>query len=96
MTVGEGRKIDKEAGKITITHGEIKNIAMPPMTRVFRVKEPSMLDPLKPGDKILFPANKVGGQYTVTSLEPAQSMLDILGAHICAGTWSNGIRGNVP
>ncbi len=72
MTDGEVRKIDKDAGKVTIKHAEIKSLDMPPMTMVFRVKEPAMLDRLQPGDKIKFVAEKIGGQYTVTGFEPAK------------------------
>jgi Cu/Ag efflux protein CusF len=31
-----------------------------------------MLDALKQGDKVEFRAEKVGGQFTVTKLEPAK------------------------
>lgn len=72
MTDGEVRKIDKDAGKVTIRHGEIKNLDMPAMTMVFRVKDPVMLDRLQPGDKIKFSAEKIGGQYTVVGFEPAK------------------------
>jgi len=71
MSQGEIRKIDKDAGKLTIKHGEIKNLDMPPMTMVFRVKEPAMLERLKPGDKIRFSADKIDGVYTVVEVEPA-------------------------
>ena len=37
----EVRKIDKDAGKITLKHGEIRNLDMPPMTMVFQVKDPA-------------------------------------------------------
>ena len=66
---GEVRKIDKEQNKITLKHGEIKNLDMPPMTMVFRVKEAALLDQVKEGDKIRFTADRVGGQFTVTSIE---------------------------
>ena len=69
MTDAEVRKVDKEQGKITLKHGEIKNLEMPPMTMVFRVKEPAMLDKVKEGDKVGFTADKIGGQYTVTGIE---------------------------
>lgn len=69
MTDGEVRKVDKDAKKITIKHGDLKNLGMPPMTMVFQVKDPAMLDQVKAGDKISFIADKVGGQLTVTSLE---------------------------
>jgi Cu(I)/Ag(I) efflux system periplasmic protein CusF len=72
MADGEIRKIDKDAGKITIRHGEIKSLDMPAMTMVFRVKDPAMLERIQPGDKIKFSAEKIGGQYTVTGFEPAK------------------------
>ena len=67
----EVRKVDKDAGKITLKHGEIKNLDMPPMTMVFQVKDKAVLDTVKQGDKVKFTAEKVNGAYTVTSLEPA-------------------------
>jgi len=69
MADAEVRKIDKEQGKITLKHGEIKNLDMPPMTMVFRVKDAAMLDQVKEGDKIRFTADKVGGQFTVTGID---------------------------
>lgn len=69
---GEVRKVDKDAKKITIRHGPIQTLDMPPMTMVFQVKDPAMLDQVKAGDKIRFSADKVGGAFTVTSLEPAK------------------------
>jgi len=69
MSAGEVRKIDKEAGKITIKHGPLLNLDMPPMTMVFRVKDPAMLDQVKPGDKINFVAEKANGALTVTQMQ---------------------------
>lgn len=66
---GEVRKIDKAAGKITIKHGEIKSLDMPPMTMVFRADPPSLLDKVQVGDKVSFQAAKVGGTYTVTAID---------------------------
>ena len=68
----EVRKVDKEARKITLKHGEIRNLDMPPMTMVFQVKDPAVLDKVKQGDKVKFTAEKVNGAYTVTSIEPAK------------------------
>ncbi len=67
-STGEITKLDKEAGKVTLKHGEIKNLDMPPMTMVFRVTEPKMLDNLAVGSRISFTAEKVNGQYTLTSV----------------------------
>lgn len=66
---GEVRKVDTDAGKITVRHGEIKNLDMPPMQMSFRVSDPAWLQAVQVGDKIRFTADKVNGQYTITSLE---------------------------
>jgi Cu(I)/Ag(I) efflux system periplasmic protein CusF len=71
MTSGEVKKIDKDAGKITIKHGPLTNLDMPAMTMVFRVKDPTMVDQINVGDKISFVAEKVNGALTVTKLQPA-------------------------
>ena len=65
---GEVRKIERAQGKITLRHGELKALDMPPMTMVFRVGNPAMLDNLAVGDKVKFDAAKVGGNYTVTAI----------------------------
>jgi Cu/Ag efflux protein CusF len=66
---GEVRKVDKEAGKVTIKHGPLANLDMPAMTMVFHVKDPAMLDQIKTGDKINFVADKIDGAYPVIRFE---------------------------
>lgn len=66
---GEVKKIDTDAGKITLKHGEIKNLDMPAMQMSFRVSDPSWLKTLQVGDKVRFSADKVNGQFTVTAIE---------------------------
>jgi len=72
MTSGVVKKVDKGAGKVTISHGPLENLGMPKMTMVFRVKDPAMLDRLKEGDEIRFVADKVDGAYTMMSFEAAK------------------------
>ena len=72
LAEGDVRKIDKGAGKITIKHGPIKSIDMPPMTMVFQVKDRALLDKVKEGDKIRFAAEEKSGDYFVTAIEPAK------------------------
>jgi Cu/Ag efflux protein CusF len=72
LAEGTVRKIDKSAGKLTIAHGPLESLGMPPMTMVFRAAEPGLLDQVKVGDKIRFAVERVGGALTVTSLEAAQ------------------------
>jgi Cu(I)/Ag(I) efflux system protein CusF len=69
MSDGEVRKIDMDAKKITLRHGPIANLGMPSMTMVFQVKDPAMLEQVKPGDKVRFSAEKSGGAYVVTKLQ---------------------------
>ena len=70
---GEVRRVDKDAQKITIRHGPLPGLDMPqPMTMVYRVKDPAMLDRVKPGDKVKFEAEKIGGAFTVTEIEPVK------------------------
>jgi len=72
MADGEVRKVDRDAQKITIRHGPLPHLDMPqPMTMVYRVKDPALLDKAKPGDKVKFEAEKIGGTFTVTKIEPA-------------------------
>lgn len=69
MNEGEIKKVDKDGGKLTIKHGELKNLGMPGMTMVFRTKDAGMLEQVKPGDKVRFVAEKVDGALTVTAIE---------------------------
>lgn len=66
---GEVIRIDQDAGKITLKHGEIKNLDIPAMQMAFRVKDPNWLKTLQVHDKVRFSADKVGGQFTVTAIE---------------------------
>ena len=69
---GEVRKVDKDAGKVTIKHGPLTTLGMPAMTMVFRAKDPAMLDKVKAGDSIRFKAEKIEGNFTVTEYQPVK------------------------
>ncbi|MDP1899143.1 MAG: copper-binding protein [Rubrivivax sp.] len=68
---GEVTKLDKAVGRVTLKHGEIKGLDMPPMTMTYRVKEPRLLDDLKAGDRVRFAVERIDGQYVVTALSKA-------------------------
>lgn len=68
---GEVTKIDPAQGKITLKHGPIKNLDMDSMTMVFRAGDPDMLKALKPGDRVIFEAERVNGQITITKMRKA-------------------------
>lgn len=72
MAEAEVRKVDKDAKKITLKHGPIKNLDMPGMTMVFQVRDAALLDKLAllaPGDKIMFTAEQLQGAFVVTGAE---------------------------
>ncbi|MFO1271241.1 MAG: copper-binding protein [Rubrivivax sp.] len=65
---GEVTKVDKPAARVTIRHGGIKNLDMPPMAMAFKAADPKQLEGLAAGDKVRFAAERVNGVYTVTTL----------------------------
>src|SRR5690606_19424424 len=64
---GEVRRIDAQAGKVTIKHGPIDALELPAMTLVYQVDQ-ALLTNLQPGDKIKFKARRVNGQYVVVEI----------------------------
>jgi Cu/Ag efflux protein CusF len=42
------------------------------MTMVFQVQDPTLLDKVKPGDKVKFRAEKAASGYVVTAIEVAR------------------------
>ena len=70
-TDAEVRKVDARTGKITLKHGEIKNLDMPPMTMVFTATDKALLAGVKAGDKVQFTADKdAAGEYLLTAIQP--------------------------
>ena len=72
MVDGEVRKVDIDNQKLTVKHGEIKNLQMPGMTLVVQVKDPAMLSQVKVGDRIQFAAEKSGGAIVITRMQPTR------------------------
>jgi len=69
VVTGEVRRVDNEAGKVTIRHEPLPNLDMPAMTMVFQVGDRALLDKVKVGDKVRFETQKICGQFTVTQIE---------------------------
>jgi Cu/Ag efflux protein CusF len=57
-------------GKITLRHGVIPDLDMPPMTMVFSVRDPAKLRGLQVGARVRFRATQLQGQYIVTDIKP--------------------------
>ncbi len=72
-TDAEIRRVDVTAAKLTLKHGEIKNLDMPPMTMVFSLKPGApgaeLLPQLKIGERILFQAEMAQGKTLVVGLK---------------------------
>ena len=71
LSEGEITRWDPRTLRLTLKHGEIKNLDMPPMTMVFRVADSSVVGDLKPGDKVRFRAEQISGAYHVQRIEKA-------------------------
>lgn len=64
--------VNRKTGEVTLKHADIAALAMPPMTMSFQVLDPAMLVGLKPGDRVRFSADWLGGVLTVIRLEAAK------------------------
>lgn len=69
LAAGEIRAIDKDAGQLTIDHGPLLNLDVPPAVRVFQVRDRSVLAQLEVGDAVLFLAENIAGQLTVIRIQ---------------------------
>lgn len=67
---GEIRKVDADTGKVTMKHGPIVgDLEMPGMTMVFQVKDKSLLDKLKAGDRVDATIAKENGAFFIQAAE---------------------------
>ncbi|CAN8139641.1 copper-binding protein [Thiomicrorhabdus sp. 6S2-11] len=52
--IAEVKRVQLHNGKITLKHGELDELDMPPMTMSFSADDPTMLEGLKRGDQVQF------------------------------------------
>lgn len=64
---GEVRRVDQEVGRITIKHSAIADLDLPAMTLVYHAQA-TLLQGIKPGDKIKFTAKRENDRYVVTKI----------------------------
>ena len=69
LSAGRVVNVDTDAGKIAIEHKPITHLYMESMTMIFRVKEPTMLIGLTPGDKIRFKVERDNEGFVITRIE---------------------------
>jgi len=52
--IAEVKRVQLHNGKITLKHGKLDELDMPPMTMSFSTDDPTMLEGLKRGDQVRF------------------------------------------
>ena len=65
---GEVKKVDADAGKVTLKHGAIDNLGMGAMTMTFSVKDKASLKNFREGQAVWAVFDTVDGQPTVVDL----------------------------
>ena len=68
----EVRRVDTNTGKVTLSHGPLKNLGMPGMTMGFPVANREQLKGIATGDRVTATIAKVNDDYVVTRLESSK------------------------
>ena len=71
LSEGEVLRWDARTSKVTLRHGPIANLGMPPMTMVFKVQNADQGNALQAGMKVRFKAEQLQGAYVLTHIAPA-------------------------
>jgi len=69
LTDAEVKKVDAASGKVTLKHGALDNVGMPPMTMAFKAKDAAMVKQVHEGDKVKVRVESVNGTLTIVKLE---------------------------
>jgi Cu(I)/Ag(I) efflux system protein CusF len=67
--------MDRTARTLTISHGPLYSLGMPPMTMGFQVDDPASLGTLNVGDKVKFHADARDGALVATQIERCRNEL---------------------
>jgi len=69
LTDAEVKKVDPETGMVTLKHGALENVGMPPMTMAFKAKDAAMVKQVHEGDKVKVRVESVNGMLTIVKME---------------------------
>jgi Cu/Ag efflux protein CusF len=69
LTDAEVKKVDPATGMVTLKHGALENVGMPPMTMAYKAKDAAMVKQVKEGDKVKVRVENVNGTPTIVKLE---------------------------
>jgi len=68
---GVVNSVNTQAGRVNITHDPVESLKWPKMKMNFKARDPAILEGLKPGSTVDFEITKVGKEYHVTKITPA-------------------------
>ncbi|WP_206997200.1 copper-binding protein [Trinickia mobilis] len=69
LSDAEVKKVDPATGMITLKHGALENVGMPPMTMAYKAKDASMVKQVHEGDKVKIRVENLNGTPTIVKLE---------------------------
>jgi Cu/Ag efflux protein CusF len=69
LAIGMVVSVDRVLNSVTISHGPLYNLRMPPMTMGFLVADPALLQGIEAGQKVKFHADTIGGTLVVMKIE---------------------------
>ncbi len=69
LTDAEVKNVDTATGMVTLKHGALENVGMPPMTMAFKAKDAAMAKQVHEGDKVKVRVENVNGTLTIVKME---------------------------
>lgn len=69
LTDAEVKKVDAATGMVTLKHGALENVGMPPMTMAYKAKDAAMVKQVHEGDKVKVRVENVNGTLTIVKME---------------------------
>jgi Cu(I)/Ag(I) efflux system periplasmic protein CusF len=64
--------VDGTAGYVTISHGALQSLGMPPMTMIFRAANAAQLQEIRAGDRVRFRVTSKDGELRAGEIEVAR------------------------
>jgi len=68
---GVVNSVNAEVGRVNITHDPVESLKWPKMKMNFKAHDAALLKDLKPGMTVDFEITKMGNEYHVTKITPA-------------------------
>jgi len=78
MLDGVVQGIDKANGKVKLTHDPIAALGWPKMTMFFRLKDDTLADQVKEGDKVEFTLEKSASGYVISRFQKSAPSHDMI------------------